>query len=66
MRKNISKLIIGGIACAGLVACLGLAGCGGSDNGGQQQAEPAAEEDALVYEVSADGVATGVAPETEE
>ena len=30
------------------------------------EAEPAAEEDALVYEVSADGVATGVAPETEE
>ena len=28
--------------------------------------EPAAEEDALVYEVSADGVASGIAPETEE
>ena len=28
--------------------------------------EPAAEEDALVYEVSADGVATGIAPEVEE
>ena len=28
--------------------------------------EPAAEEDALVYEVSADGVASGIAPEVEE
>ena len=28
--------------------------------------EPAAEEDALVYEVSADGVASGIAPEAEE
>ena len=28
--------------------------------------EPAAEEDALIYEVSADGVASGIAPEVEE
>ncbi len=28
--------------------------------------EPASEEDALVYEVSADGVASGIAPEVEE
>ena len=32
----------------------------------EYEEEPAAEEDALVYEVSADGVASGIAPETEE
>ena len=32
----------------------------------EYEEEPAAEEDALVYEVSADGVATGIAPEVEE
>ena len=31
----------------------------------EEEAEPAAEADALVYEVSADGTATGVAPEEE-
>ena len=32
----------------------------------EEYEEPAAEGDALVYEVSADGVATGIAPEVEE
>ena len=33
----------------------------------EEEEEPEeAREDALVYEVSADGTATGVAPETEE
>ncbi len=32
----------------------------------EYEEEPEAQEDALVYEVSADGVASGIAPETEE
>ena len=32
----------------------------------EEYEEPAAEDDALVYEVSAEGVATGIAPEVEE